>query len=346
MQTQHGLSARRADRTLGLSRSARHYAPRPRNDSALIEAIEGHLKDNPGYGFGLLFDEALQPKGFGKTRSWRVYVAMKLNLPRRGKRRLPDRIREPLEIPGQANHTWSADFMADALWSGRRFRTFNVNDDFNRESLRIEIDTSLPSPRVVRALDELVELRGAPQRLRLDNGPEFISVALRQWAERHDVELLHIQPGKPTQNAYIERFNRTFRTEVLDRYVFTSLHEVRRMTEDWRHRYNHPEGDSAPAKPLGQPDLPRASGRCHRTWRKACRLAWRDGFVDLSARERGVAWLGTYLGTNKGNCTQIYTQNSQPTSDSIGRHWTSRAQKTPQIAGLDAFLSFIYLLRI
>jgi len=239
MQTDHGLSARRADHTLGLSRSARHYAQRPRDDSALIEAIEAHLKDNPGYGFGLLFDEALQPRGFGKTRSWRVYVAMKLNLPRRGKRRLPDRIREPLEIPGQANHTWSADFMADALWSGRRFRTFNVNDDFNRESLRIEIDTSLPSPRVVRALDELVELRGAPQRLRLDNGPEFISVALRQWAERHGVELLHIQPGKPTQNAYIERFNRTFRTEVLDRYVFTSLHEVRRMTEDWRHRYNH-----------------------------------------------------------------------------------------------------------
>lgn len=239
MQTHHALSARRADRALGLSRSARHYAPRLRNDRALIEAIEAHLKDNPGHGFGLLFDQALRPRGFGKTRSWRVYMAMKLNLPRRGKRRLPERIREPLAIPGQANHTWSADFMADALWSGRRFRTFNVNDDFNRESLRIEIDTSLPSQRVIRALDELVELRGAPRRLRLDNGPEFISAALRQWAQRHDVELLHIQPGKPTQNAYIERFNRTYRTEVLDRYVFTSLHEVRHMTEDWRYRYNH-----------------------------------------------------------------------------------------------------------
>ncbi len=239
MQTHHGLRAPRADRTLGLSRSARHYAPRLRNDRALIEAIEAHLKDNPGHGFGLLFDQTLRPRGFGKTRCWRVYVAMKLNLPRRGKRRLPDRIREPLALPGQANHTWSADFMADALWSGRRFRTFNVNDDFNRESLRIEIDTSLPSQRVIRALDELVELRGAPRRLRLDNGPEFISAALRQWAQRHDVELLHIQPGKPTQNAYIERFNRTYRTEVLDRYVFTSLREVRRMTEDWRHRYNH-----------------------------------------------------------------------------------------------------------
>lgn len=239
MRAKFGLSARRADRTLTLSRSARYYRARARDDGPLIARIETHLKDNPGHGFGLLFDSALHPGGFGKTRSWRVYVSLKLNLPRRGKRRLPERIREPLEIPMQANDTWSADFMSDALWSGRRFRTFNVNDDFNRESLHIEIDTSLPSTRVIRALDQLLEQRGAPKRLRLDNGPEFISAALKQWAQQHRVQLLHIQPGKPTQNAYIERFNRTFRTEVLDRYVFTSLNEVRRMAEDWRHRYNH-----------------------------------------------------------------------------------------------------------
>lgn len=239
MQGDHGLSARRADRALALSRSARYYRPRVRDDGALIETMQAHLKENPGHGFGLLFDQSLHAKGWGKTRAWRVYVSLRLNLPRRGKRRLPDRIREPLEIPMTANDTWSADFMADALWSGRRFRTFNVNDDFNRESLRIEVDTSLPAPRVVRALDELVELRGAPKRLRLDNGPELISAALHQWALRNGVELVHIQPGKPTQNAYIERFNRTFRTEVLDRYVFMSLDEVRRMTEDWRQRYNH-----------------------------------------------------------------------------------------------------------
>ena len=136
------------------------------------------------------------------------------------------------------HHTWSADFMCDALWSDRRFRAFNIND-FNRESLRIEIDTSLPSARVIRALDELVKVHGAPRRLRLDNGPEFISAALRIWAHRHALELLHIQRGKPTQNALIERFNRTYRNEVLDRYVFNRLTEVRRMTEDWRQRYNH-----------------------------------------------------------------------------------------------------------
>lgn len=153
MQTDHGLSARRADRVVGLSRSARHYRPRVRDDGALIDAMQAHLKNNPGYGFELLFGEALKPRGWGMTRSRRVYTALKLNLPRRGKKRLPDRIRDPLEIPAAANDTWSADFMADALWSGRRFRTFNVTDDHNRECMKIEIDISLPSARVIRALD-------------------------------------------------------------------------------------------------------------------------------------------------------------------------------------------------
>lgn len=102
----HGLSARRADRTPGLSRSARHYRPRVRDDGPLIAAVEAHLKENPDHGFGLLFDEALHPKGWGKTRAWRVYKALRLNLPRGGKRRLPERIRNPLEIPACANHTW------------------------------------------------------------------------------------------------------------------------------------------------------------------------------------------------------------------------------------------------
>ncbi len=126
MQTDHGLSARRADRVLDLSRSARHYQPRARDDGPLIEAIEAGLQVNPGYGFGLPFGEFLRPKGWGKTRCRRVYVGLGKNLKRRGKQRLPERVRDPLEIPPHANHTWSADFMADALWSGRRLRTFNV----------------------------------------------------------------------------------------------------------------------------------------------------------------------------------------------------------------------------
>ncbi|MDR7097593.1 IS3 family transposase, partial [Hydrogenophaga laconesensis] len=156
-----------------------------------------------------------------------------------GKKRLPARVKQPLQAAAQPNHGWSCDFMSDALWSGRRFRTFNVIDEFNREGLRIEVDTSLPAARVIRALDELVEVRGAPLSIRLDNGPEFIANALAQWAQSKGIALNHIQPGKPTQNAYVERFNKTYRTEVLDCYVFDSLKEVRDMTADWLHRYNH-----------------------------------------------------------------------------------------------------------
>ncbi len=125
--------------------------------------------------------------------------------------------------------------MADALWSGRRFRTFNVMDDFNREVLRIEIDTNLPARRIVR---ELIELRGRPAALRVDNGPEFISDELGKWARRHGVERRFIQPGRPMQNGYVERLNRTYRQEVLNCYVFETLGEVRQMTAEWITRYN------------------------------------------------------------------------------------------------------------
>ena len=239
MVTEHGISQRQACNALGLSRSMLCYRRVERDDRDVIAAIECYLQINPRHGFGLLsasFKHQRQP--WGKSVLWRVYCQLKLNLPRRGKKRLPERIREPLQLPGSMNQTWSADFMSDALWNGRRFRTFNVIDDFNREALRIEIDTSLPASRVVRAFEELVEMRGKPQEIRLDNGPEFISDALKQWATRNDIHLKFIQPGKPTQNAYIERFNRTYRTEVLDCYVFNTLDDVRDMTEDWRQRYN------------------------------------------------------------------------------------------------------------
>jgi putative transposase len=233
----HGLSVRQACRTAQLARSA-FYAPRRvRDDAALIGAIETYVSENPRHGFDKLYP-ALRPQGFGKCRLYRVYKALKLNLKRRGKRRLPERVRTPLTIPVRANEVWSADFMADALWSGRRFRTFNVIDDFNREALKIEIDTSLPARRIVRALDELIEIRGKPVALRVDNGPELISDELEKWARRHGIERLFIQRGRPMQNGLIERFNRTYREEVLDCYVFETLGEVRRMTAEWIMRYN------------------------------------------------------------------------------------------------------------
>jgi putative transposase len=164
---------------------------------------------------------------------------MKLNFKRRGKKRLPDRIRVPLVSPASPNEMWSADFMADAPWNGRRFRTFNVLDDYNREALRIEIDTSLPASRVVRAFNELIEVRGKPATIRLDNGPELISHELAKWATDQHITLQFIQKGRPTQNAYIERFNRTYRQGVLDCYVFNTLDEVRAIAAEWLEHYNH-----------------------------------------------------------------------------------------------------------
>lgn len=128
--------------------------------------------------------------------------------------------------------------MSDALWDGRRFRTFNVVDDYNREALAIEVDLNLPASRVIRTLGRIAAWRGYPERLRLDNGPEFVAIALAEWADAKGVKLEFIQPGRPMQNGFIERFNGSYRKGVLDLYVFRNLNEVREHTERWLNDYN------------------------------------------------------------------------------------------------------------
>jgi putative transposase len=157
---------------------------------------------------------------------------------RKAKRRVPQRIKEPLLVPATINQSWSMDFMCDSLVDGRRFRLLNVIDDYNRESLAIEIDTSLPALRVIRTLQRLIEMRTKPQSIRVDNGPEFISDKLQQWCDDQQIRLQFIQPGKPVQNAFIERNNGSLRKELLDAYLFYSLREVRLMAEEWRQDYN------------------------------------------------------------------------------------------------------------
>ena len=132
-----------------------------------------------------------------------------------------------------------ADFMHDGLIQGRKFRSFNVIDDYNREALNLTIDTSISSKRVIRELGKLIVWRGKPDNLRVDNGPEFIAKALASWCEENKIMLKFIQKGKPTQNAYVERFNRTFRQEVLDSYAFDSLSQARKLSSAWMWMYNN-----------------------------------------------------------------------------------------------------------
>ena len=187
-----------------------------------------------------------QGHAWNHKRIRRVYRAMALHLKRKPKKRLPARAAQTLVVPAQANQTWSLDFMSDALSNGRTFRTLNVIDDYNREALWIEVDTSLPAERVVRVLEQLLDWRGKPASIRMDNGPELISQRLESWAKEKNIALLHIQPGKPAhtvpvflrENAYVERFNRTYREEVLDAYLFDDLQEVRQVTENWLETYN------------------------------------------------------------------------------------------------------------
>ena len=129
--------------------------------------------------------------------------------------------------------------MADCLREGRAFRLLNVLDDFNREGLGIEVDFSLPAERVVRTLNQIIEWRGAPKAIRVDNGPEYISGRLMEWAEDKGITLTYIQPGKPQQNAYVERYNRTVRHEWLDLYIFETIEEVQNIATEWLWTYNN-----------------------------------------------------------------------------------------------------------
>lgn len=229
-----------ACKTFTLSRCAFYYQPKLADDSRIIEALTELAHKHPRYGFRKLF-KCLRLLGhkWNHKRVYRVYCDLKLNLRSKTKKRLPNRAPKPLMVPSSSNQCWSMDFMHDTLKCGRTFRTFNVIDDHNRELLAIEIDTGISGRRVTRVLDRIAEYRGYPKRLRQDNGPEFISKALADWAQEHDVMLDFIEPGKPTQNAFIERFNRTYRNEVLDCYLFSTLAQVRELTENWIEEYNY-----------------------------------------------------------------------------------------------------------
>lgn len=170
---------------------------------------------------------------------------MKLNLRNKRKKRLPARVKEPLLRPVYPNVTWSMDFMHDTLECGKKVRSLNIMDDFNREILQVDIAASLPAAKVISSLEQLTQWRGKPEKIRVDNGPEFIAQKMRDWCNFQGIELQFIQPGKPTQNSLIERFNRTFRSEFLDVYLFKNIKQMRNYAEIWMWKYNNERPHSA-----------------------------------------------------------------------------------------------------
>lgn len=240
MVEEHEVSQRQACIALDVPRSTVQYKRIPKDDNELIDHLQELVSKHPAIGFWKCFYR-IRKKGFlwNHKRVYRVYTALNLNIRRRHKKRLPARIKQALFQPEAMNQVWSIDYMNDSLWDGRKFRLLNVIDDYNREILAMEADLSLPALRIIRVLEYLKEFRGLPQMIRTDNGPEFISDALDQWCRENNITLAYIQPGKPTQNAYVERCNGNIRREFLNASVFQTLTDVQTKMEDWMHDYNH-----------------------------------------------------------------------------------------------------------
>ena len=228
--TQRGISVALACRTFGLSETCYRYTRKLDDENAAIaDLLVGLTQTRRNWGFGLCFLYLRNIKGhaWNHKRVYRIYRELELNMRIKRKKRLKRDKPDELSVPDHPNRVWSMDFMADRLEDTRAFRLLNVVDDFNREGLGIEVDFSLPACRVIRTLERIIEWRGCPGVIRVDNGPEYVSDSLRQWATERAIVLQYIQPGKPQQNAYIERYNRTVRHEWLDQYMFATISEVR-----------------------------------------------------------------------------------------------------------------------
>jgi putative transposase len=239
LQSAHTLSQRRACRLARLSRNAAAYRPVGRKDAALRLRLKELGECYPRYGY-LMLHALLQSEGLviNRKRTYRVYSELGMQV-RTKRRKMLVRPRVQMAVPTQVNERWSLDFVHDQLADGRRIRILNVVDDFSRKCVDQLLDTSIAGVRMVRYLHELAQLRPQPKTIVMDNGPELTSKAMFFWSQRTGVKLCFIQPGKPTQNAFVECFNARFRDGCLNQHWFRSLDDTREIIRNWRRHFNN-----------------------------------------------------------------------------------------------------------
>lgn len=231
------VSQRRACGLLEVPRSSFRHIPR-RDDAVLREKLIGLARERPRFGYRRLH-VLLRRDGqtINHKRVWRVYKAAGLSVKRTRRKKLVRSLRPALQLHA-ANQEWAVDFVSDVMHGGRTFRVFSVVDSFTRECLALEVDTSMGSHRLTRVLDRIIQQRGSPLAVRSDNGPELTSRHLLAWSIENKVDLIHIQPGKPVQNAHVESFHGRLRDECLNVSWFWNLFDARRKIELWRKDYN------------------------------------------------------------------------------------------------------------
>lgn len=232
------MSERKACVLVGLSRTAYRYCAREPDNKRLTERLKQLAIQFPRYGY-LLLHALLKAEGLvvNKKRTYRIYTAEKLQV-RTKKRKKLQRPRQPMLVPVSVNQRWSMDFVSDQLSNGRRFRVLNIVDDYSRELVGQLVSVSITGAQVSRFLDQMAEQRSLPHTIICDNGAEFTSKAMFFWSKESRVKLGFIQPGKPTQNAFVESFNGKFRNECLNQHWFRTLVEAEHEIKQWREHYN------------------------------------------------------------------------------------------------------------
>ena len=246
--SEYHVSIRLACAIFSVSKTCYRYEGKSNAKNELIANWLIRLTDNNrSWGFGLFYLYLRNVKNFtwNHKRIYRIYRELELNLRIKPRKRLVRDKPDALVVPLGINQVWAIDFMHDQLSDGRSIRLFNVIDDFNREDLIMEVDFSLPSERVIRALDQIIAWRGKPNIIRADNSPELISGRVMGWAAKNHIHIQHIQSGKPQQNAYVESFNRTVGYEWLSQYYWQSINAVKEFATEWMHKYKHQRPNNA-----------------------------------------------------------------------------------------------------